>query len=181
MAEQFGTTWADAASVGLATVVVYLAFVLHVRVLGQRTLASMTSFDVGVVLALGSVMGRTVLLETPTLAGGLVAMVVLFAAQLLFAVVRRNRRADRLLNRPPLLLLAQGRPLPENLVRGKVSEDELRQRLRLAGVVSLSEVQAVVLERNGAISVLRGGPLSPMLVEDVVDGHLLTSRPDGAA
>lgn len=175
-----GTTWTEAASVAVATVVVYLAFVVHVRVLGQRTLASMTSFDVGVVIALGSVMGRTALLAEPTLAGGLVAMVVLFAAQLLFAFARRHRRLDRTLNRPALVLMAHGRFLEANLERGHVSEDELRQRLRLAGVCHLDEVQAAVLERNGAISVLRRGPLSAELLEDVVDGPLVVgSHPGG--
>lgn len=168
-----GTTWQGAGSVALATMAVYLVFVLHVRVLGQRTLASMTSFDVGVVIALGSVMGRTALLETPTLVGGIVAMVVLFAAQGLFAVARRHRGLDRTLNRPPLTLLVDGAFLRENLARGHVSEDELRQRLRLAGVGHLGEVQAAVLERNGAISVVRRGPLSPELFSDVVDGHRL--------
>ena len=173
-----GTTWTEAASVAVATAVVYLAFVVTVRVLGQRTLASMTSFDVGVVIALGSVMGRTALLAEPTLAGGLVAMVVLFGAQLLFAVARRNRRLDRTLNRPPLVLMAHGHFLEGNLQRGKVSEDELRQRLRLAGICHLDEVQAAVLERNGAISVLRRGPLSAELMEDVVDGQRVVSGPE---
>ena len=174
-----GTSWTEAASVALATVVVYLAFVLHVRVLGQRTLASMTSFDVGVVIALGSVMGRTVLLAEPTLAGGLVAMVVLFAAQLLFALARRDRRLDRALNRPPLVLVAHGDVVTGNLQRGHVSEDELRQALRLAGVGHLEDVQAAVLERNGTISVIRRGPLSPGLLADVVDARLVVGGAPG--
>lgn len=49
-----------------------------------------------------------------------------------------------------------------------MSEDELRQRLRLAGIRHRDEVQCVVLERNGNVSVIRRGELvDPWLLADV--------------
>lgn len=40
----------------------------------------------------------------------------------------------------------------------------------------LDDVLAVILERNGALSVLRNGRLSSELLEDVVGGELLLQR-----
>jgi uncharacterized membrane protein YcaP (DUF421 family) len=55
--------------------------------------------------------------------------------------------------------------------RSHVSEDELRQRLRLAGIRHRHEVQCVVLERNGNVSVIRGGEdVDPWLLSDVTSG-----------
>ncbi|MGY1709017.1 DUF421 domain-containing protein [Geodermatophilus sp. SYSU D00758] len=168
MDEQLGIGWPLAGLVVLTTVAMYLTLVLCVRVLGQRSLATMSSFDLGCAIALGAVVGRTALLVDPTLAVGLVAMVTLFATQIALARVRRSRWVDRLLNRPPVLLMVGSRPLHGNLRSSHVAEDELRQRLRLAGVRNPAEVRCVVLERNGSVSVVRRGePLDPWLFSDV--------------
>jgi len=52
--------------------------------------------------------------------------------------------------------------------RAHVVEDEVRQAARRAGARSLDELQCVVLERNGALSVVRfGQPVDPWLLEDL--------------
>jgi uncharacterized membrane protein YcaP (DUF421 family) len=110
----------------LATVGVYLIFIALVRVVGQRSLASMSIFDFGCAVALGAVMGRTVLLATPTLVSGMIALATLFAIQGSLGLVRQHGYADRLINRRPVLLMAADRILQENLRRAHVTHDELR-------------------------------------------------------
>lgn len=168
MLEDLGATWGELAAVVITTAGMYLALVLLVRVVGQRSLASMSGFDVGCVVALGAVVGRTVLLETPTLLVGVVALLALFAMQGLLGLLRQNRGFDRWVNRSPVLLMDGERLLRDNLRRAHVAEDELRQRLRLAGIRRLDEVQCVVLERNGTVSVIRrGDDVDPWLLADV--------------
>jgi hypothetical protein len=75
MVQQLHTTWSDVALVVASTVSMYLAFVFLVRVVGQRSLATMAAFDLALVVAVGSVIARTSLLLDPTLAHGLVALV----------------------------------------------------------------------------------------------------------
>ena len=168
MQEQLGIDGRTAALVVLTTVAMYLTLVLCVRLVGQRSLATMSSFDLGCAIALGAVVGRTVLLLDPTLATGVVAIVTLFATQTTLARLRQNRWVDRLMNRPPVLLMAGPTPLTENMRGAHVAEDELRQKLRLAGIRDLAEVRCVVLERTGAVSVIRQSePLDPWLFSDV--------------
>jgi uncharacterized membrane protein YcaP (DUF421 family) len=175
MFQQLGTTWTVAAGVVIATVGIYLTFIALVRVVGQRSLASMSSFDFGCAVALGAVMGRTVLLATPTLVSGMIALATLFAIQGGLGLLRRHRPADRLINRQPVLLMAADQILHENLRRAHVTTDELRQRLRLAGISRLDQVGCAVLERNGSISVLRRDvELDPRLLADVPDVDQLT-------
>lgn len=176
MIAHLGATWGQVAAVAVTTVGMYLALVVLIRVVGQRSLAMMSGFDVGCVVALGAVVGRTVLLETPTLVVGVVALLSLFSMQALLSLFRRRRSFDRWINRPPVLLVDDGRLLHDNMRRAHVAEDELRQRLRLAGVHRLDEVRCVVLERTGAVSVLRYGPdVDPWLLADV-DGLAAQSR-----
>ena len=172
MLAELGATWEEVARVVISTVGIYLALVVLVRVVGQRSLASMSSFDLGCVVALGAILGRTVLLEAPTLLIGLVGLVTFFAMQGVLGALRQNKRFDRLINRAPILLMREGELLPENMRRAHVAEDELRQRLRMAGVHRLDQVHCMILERNGAVTVVRQGQdVDPWLVSDVMAGE----------
>jgi uncharacterized membrane protein YcaP (DUF421 family) len=168
--EELGIGWERGGLVVVATVAIYMLLVLSVRLLGQRTLATMSSFDLGCAIALGAVVGRTSLLRDPTLGAGVIAMTTLFATQIALARLRQHRWIDRLLNRPPVLLMVDGIALTENMRASHLAEDELRQKLRLAGVRTPEEVQCAIMERNGSVSVIRRGePLHPELYSDVPD------------
>lgn len=163
-----GATWTQVATVVVTTCGIYVTFMVLVRLVGQRSLASLSSFDFGCVVALGAVLGRTVLLASPTLLIGVVALVTFFAIQGLLGLLRQSRRIDRLINRPPVLLVWDGALLPEGMRAAHVVDDEIRQRLRLAGISRLEEVGAVVLERNGQLSVVRRGErMDPWLLADL--------------
>lgn len=69
----------DAVLVVVSAVGVHAVFTPLIRVLGQRSVARMTTSDVLVVLVLGAVAGRGVTGSTPALAAGALGLLVLFA------------------------------------------------------------------------------------------------------
>lgn len=184
MLRQLTATWTVAGAVVLAAFGIYLTFIVLVRLVGQRSLASMSSFDFGCAVALGAVIGRTVLLADPSLVSGVVALVTLFAIQGALGWLRQYSWADRLVNRSPVLLMVGEQMLRTNMRRAHVTEDELRQRLRLAGISRLEQVACAVLERNGQVSVLRrDAGLDPRLLADVPQQNrlaVLTAASHGA-
>ena len=157
MVEQLGTSWPNAGLVVASTVGIYVAFVFLVRIMGQRSLAAVAAFDLAVVVAVGSLIARTSLLREPTLANGVVALVTLFSLQAVIAWLRRFPAVNHLVSRRPVLLVLNGKVLHDNLRNAHLLEEELRQKLRLAGVGSLAMVQCAALERNGSISVIQRG------------------------
>lgn len=168
MSDQFHISAETAATVVVATTGIYLAFVVLVRLLGQRSLTSMSSFDFACVVAFGAVLGRTALLTDPTLAIGTIALATFLLLQRLLGLVRQHPGVDHLVNRSPELLVVDGELLPGQLRKMHVVESEIRQALRRAGVHRLEDVRCVVLERNGALSVVRSDePVDPWLLADV--------------
>lgn len=163
-----GVTLPEALAVVLSAVGIYMALLLLLRVVGQRAVASMSSFDFAAAVAIGAVMGRAILGSTPTLLAGVIGLATLFAMQVLFGLVRRGPRLQDALNNPPILLIAHGRLLRDNMRRAHVVEDELREQLRLSGVRRYEDVACMILERTGAVSVLlAGAPISQDLLADV--------------
>jgi uncharacterized membrane protein YcaP (DUF421 family) len=166
MYDELTTTPAKALQVVIATVVVYLVFVLLLRLLGQRTVSTLSVVDLASVMAMGALVGRTVLLAVPTLATGLVALVTLLASHRVVGALRGAPAVGRWLRPEPVVLVRDGELLPEQMRRARVTDDEMRQQLRLAGITSMSQVACAILERNGQISVLQGS-VDPELLADL--------------
>ena len=103
---------------------------------------------------------------------------MLFGLQYLVALLReRSDFMSKLVDNQPLLLMHEGKLLTENLKKARVTEDDLRAKLREANVLSVRRVHAVVFEATGDVSVLHGDPdtqLDPVIVQDVIGGERFT-------
>ncbi len=121
-----GLSGQQAGLVVVSTAGIYVSFVVLIRLTGQRALTSRSSFDFAAVIALGAVAGRVILGYTPTLLAGVIGLTSLLALQAGFGILRRFAWVDNAMSNRPLLLMADGRLLPENLRKAHLIEDELR-------------------------------------------------------
>ncbi|BAM03424.1 DUF421 domain-containing protein [Phycisphaera mikurensis] len=153
------------------TAVVYAAVILFCRIQGVRSFAKMSSFDFAMTIAVGSVIASTALAGTTSLLLGLVVLATLFASQAVVAVTRtRSKAAEDLIDNEPILVFRHGRMLPEGMAAARLTEDDLYAKLREANALQPSEVQAVVVESTGDVSVLHGDqPLDPSLLKGLVN------------
>lgn len=175
---EFTTTWEQVGHVALSAALMYLAIVAVVRINGLRSFSKMSSFDFATTVATGSLLA-TIALSGSSLANGIVALTVMFAVQALVAVGRRSGTADRVIDNQPVLLLAEGRPLDENLRRARITEADLRAKLRLAGVIDQRTVRFVVLETTGDFSIATSqGTIDRDLVRDVRSSEQLVATTD---
>ncbi len=177
---EFGLNWVDATRVVASSIFFYVAVLLLVRFYGQRTLATLSSFDLAAIIALGAVIGRAILGDTPTLVAGLLGLATLLTLQALTGQLRRNTTLAHVVSSPAILLMAGPNLLEDNLARAHIIESEVYSQLRLAGIRSLTEVACVILEPTGQISVLRRGePIDLTLLADVVGSERLPSSSTG--
>lgn len=159
----------ESAAVVISTVGMYLAMLVLVRVLGPRMLSGMSGFDLAAVIAFGAVIGRSALGEFPAFSAGIISLATLIVLQGFLGMLRRHRFGAALIDNHPVLLMAGDRMLPDQMNRSRVVPGEIQSRLRLAGVRHPREVAAVILEPNGAISVIkRGVAIDPQLLSGVV-------------
>lgn len=170
----FFDNWQALGRTGVISVLAYLSLLVLLRLFGKRTLSKMNAFDLVVTIALGSTLATILLNKDVSLAQGVLALTLLIGMQ--FAVTwtsLRVRWVRKLATGEPTMLLYQGTFLPAALRWTRVTEDEVRAAVRGAGVATLREVQAVVLETDGSFSVVRGNERS---AESSLTG---VSRPSG--
>lgn len=152
----FGS-WAELGRTAVVGTCGYIALIILLRISGKRTLSKMNAFDLIVTVALGSTLGTLLLSKDVALAQGVVAFAVLIGLQLVatWASVRSATFSD-LIKTQPTLLLYRGELARDAMVRERVTEQEVRAAVREHGVAALGDVGAVVLETDGALSVIPG-------------------------
>ena len=136
----------------------YLWLIAVLRVSGKRTLAQLNAFDFIVTVALGSTLATVALSSSVAWTEGALALALLAALQLVLAWASVHvpgvRRAA---TSPPTVLLRDGTPDRAAMVRQRITEENLRQAVRSAGLGGLELAGAVVLESNGSLSVIASG------------------------
>jgi uncharacterized membrane protein YcaP (DUF421 family) len=169
VASWLGTSMESVLMVTVSAVGIYLALLLYTRVVGLRSFAKISSFDFAVTVAIGSVMASAILSDDPPLLQAVVALGALYLLQLAVAVLRGRSAAVRAaVDNAPILLMAGEEVLWGNLRRARMTEADLRGKLREANVLDLSEIRAVVMESTGDVSVLHGDPEGPALAREIV-------------
>lgn len=134
----------------------YAALVLILRISGKRTLSKMNAFDLIVTVALGSTLATILLNKNVALVEGISAFFILIALQYLVAWLSiRSDGFRKLIKSDPKLLFYQGKYLKENIIKERVLEVEILQAARSSGIDSMHQVEAVVLETDGSISVIK--------------------------
>lgn len=172
-----GITPHGAAAIVLSTVLLYFAFAGLLSRLGQRMYSSPSSLDLAIVTVLGAIVGRSILGQVPTLAGGLLALTTLFVIEALAGRVRRSERMVARTQHRSVALMVAGRVDRAALRRHHLDEVALWGALRAAGVRSPAEVALVVLEKSGRFSVLRTGePIHPAALTGLRQANEIQER-----
>lgn len=148
--------WSGLLRVLVVGTAAYIGLVVLLRVSGKRTLSKLNAFDLVVTVALGSTLASVLLDEQVALAEGLTAFALLVALQaVITALSVRSARFSSFIKAEPTLLAYEGRLLQQALKRQRVTEAEVDAALRTHGCGRLDEVQAVVIETDGSLTVVK--------------------------
>ena len=171
------STWFKASPTDLLAIVLscltfYLLTILVTRVVGLRSFTNFSSFDFLINLAMGALLASTVISESVALLEGLTGLVSLFVFQIIVSYFRvRWKFVRKWLDSQPALLMEDGQVLHNNLRAVRITEDELRAKLRGNNLYSYDQVKAVVLESSGEISVIHRTPTRDLVFNpSLLDG-----------
>ena len=115
----------------------------------------MSAFDFVVTVALGSTLATILLNKDVTLADGLLALSLLVMLQFVITWLSvRFPRFQSFVKSEPTLLFYQGDFLWKAMKLERFTKEELIAAMRQTGRTYLNEVQAIVLESDGSLSVI---------------------------
>lgn len=155
MEELLFKDWKSIVHVAVLAALAYFTLFLFIRISGKRTLAKLTAFDFVVTVTLGSTLSSMILGKT-TLAEGAVALMVIIALQYLLAFgAKHSTSVEKVVNSKPTLLYYKGSFQEEAMNREVITKEEIYAAVREFRLHRFEDVEAVVMEINGELTVVR--------------------------
>ncbi|MEX2616932.1 MAG: YetF domain-containing protein [Alphaproteobacteria bacterium] len=151
----FFNSWPGLLRIVIVGIAAYPILILMLRISGKRTLSKMNAFDFVVTVALGSTLATLILNANVPLLEGLLGLALLVFLQFAISWLSvRSNRFQNLVKSEPTLLVHESRYLDAALRQQRVTREEIGAALRQSGKNDVSEVQSVVLETDGSITVI---------------------------
>jgi uncharacterized membrane protein YcaP (DUF421 family) len=140
----------------LRAIVLYFFIVLVMRVLGRRELSSMTPFDLVLLIVLGDAIQQGLTQDDYSVTGAFLAVATIATLQVFTSWLSfRSKRARKMLEGDPLVVVEKGKVVDHNLKRERMTEDEIAEEMRQQQISSLDDVEWAILESNGSISFIK--------------------------
>ncbi len=139
----------------IASIGIYIAVLLYTQIFGLKSFSKMTGFDFLNTIAIGNLLAMSIATAKPAPLIGVVTIGILYLLNYLITLARyKSETVEQAIDNSPIFLIKDGEILHDNLKKTKVTESELRGKLREANAFQLRHVKAMILETTGDVSVL---------------------------
>jgi len=145
----------DLFGVAVKATLIYGTALLGLRVGKRRTLAQWTTIDFAAAVAIGAIVGRTAVAKDQSYAVGAVALVTIVAVHRLASLLRFWPLFGKLQDHRIRVLVLNGELRRGQLRLCGLTDNDLYAELRLRGVFDLRELQYVLYETKGDLSLVR--------------------------
>lgn len=134
----------------------YFYLILTVRVLSRRPGAQMTPFEFVIIFLIGGVIILATVGDDRSETNSVCAVITIAAMHRLVSWLRtRFPRFGAVVDGTPLVVLKNGRWQTDIMKQMRVNDDDVMAAARTKGVKTLDGIKYAVLERNGAISIIK--------------------------
>ena len=136
------------------TTVLYIVLIAVIRLMGKRQIGQMEPSEFVVTMLAANLAAIPMEDVGIPLYSGLIPILTVLGVELVLSGISMGSvRFRRILCGKPVILIENGRILRENLLKTRVTLDELTGHLREKDVLDLTTVQYAILETNGNLSV----------------------------
>lgn len=125
-----------------------------VRLIGKRSTSRLTFFDLVTGIVIGVIVGAVSLNLVPSLANGVVALLVwTVLPALVYLLAIKYKSVRDIVQGKETVLINHGKVLEDKLMEARYTPEDLLSQLRQKNVFSFADVEFAVLEPTGDVSV----------------------------
>jgi uncharacterized membrane protein YcaP (DUF421 family) len=137
------------------TSIIYLLFLVSLRISGKRQLGQFTLFDIALVLLAANALQPAMTGPDQSITGGAIIVVTIFSLNRIVAEARlRIPMIQRLLEFEPTLIGRNGKWLKDQMEEQGLDLDDVQAALREHGLIRVAQMKLAVLEEDGSISIV---------------------------
>ena len=126
------------------------------RISGRRTLAEITTFDFILLLIIGDATQQALIGDDYSIASAAMVIVTLVLLDLIMGrLAIKGATLRRVIDSAPVIVVEQGKPLPQALRNEGVDLEEVMMAAREKhGLQTLDDIKYAIVERHGGISII---------------------------
>lgn len=134
----------------------YLLLMVVFKIAGRRTLMEMTSFDLILLLIISEATQQALLGDDFSVTGAGLTIITLIAIDIIFGMLKTHfPRVELLIDGSSLILVEEGKLLPQRVKKAGVSEEDILQSARSTqGLERIDQIKFAILEKTGKISII---------------------------
>jgi len=134
---------------------VYVFLVLAIRLFGKKEFSQLSVFDIVFILLISNAVQNSMIAADFSFWSGIVSAVTLFIVNFLFKnIIYKIPKLSDWVQGHPVMLIYEGKVIPDNIKKAKITIPELEEAAREHGVNSVENVNIAVLEVDGSISIV---------------------------
>lgn len=167
--------WVFLWEVGLRTGLMFLIIIIGLRILGKRSIKQLSIFELVVIIGLGSAAGDPMFYkEVGIITCATVFVVIIILYSIITFFIGKTENFEKVMEGSPSYLIRNGKFAIKNFKKEKMGNQELMSELRVHGISQLGQVETVIEEMSGELSVFfyedkdvkYGLPIMPHLVKN---------------
>ncbi|PEK23279.1 DUF421 domain-containing protein [Bacillus wiedmannii] len=152
------------------SIILILTGMIALKMAGSNSVSQMTRAEIIIVVSIGRIIVEPVLSRkvVPSIFAA-----VIFASILLIIhfFELKSKKVERFLNGSSIVIVENGEIVKENLLKAKMSEQQLYMQLREKGIHDLMSLQQVTAEPNGRIGyrlIQQAQPITLEMLEKIL-------------
>ncbi|MCD8044552.1 MAG: DUF421 domain-containing protein [Tannerellaceae bacterium] len=140
----------------VSSAIIYVFIIAALRIFGKKELAQLSVVDLVFVLLISNAVQNSMVGSDDTLLGGILAATTLFILNKLFKFfLYKSEKFHILMEGEPVILVRHGKMNKKQMKKNRLNERELKEACREQGEGDLSQIDLVILEVDGKISILK--------------------------
>jgi uncharacterized membrane protein YcaP (DUF421 family) len=140
----------------LRAAALYIFLLVIFRIAGERTLASLTTFDFVLLLIIAEATQQGLIGDDFSVVKAILVIATLIGLDIGISLLKdRSRLLHKIIEGVPLVIVEDGRMLEDRMRRARIDLDDVLQAAReRQGIERMDQIKFAVLERTGEISII---------------------------
>jgi uncharacterized membrane protein YcaP (DUF421 family) len=143
----------------IRALVTYVFVWLIMRVAGKRSLAEITTFDFVLLLIISETTQNALTDRDNSMTAAALLILTMVGLDVALSLVERHwPHAETVIEGTPLVIVDNGEVIKDRTWKSRVGDGDILSAARQQGLERLDQIKYAVLERNGAITVVKKEP-----------------------
>lgn len=152
----------------IRTITIYTFVLIAIRLMGKREIGQLQPYELVVTIMIADVASLPMQNVSIPLIQGVVPILGLLFAQIVASILSfKSKFIHKYISGKPTILVANGKIIEENLKKQKYSLEALLEQIRVCGYPSLLDLDYVILETSGQISVIPKAENAAVTIRDM--------------